>query len=96
MKPHQERDPLPKREQKRLIKLTPAQRKKERNEKAHFGIHVANLAVLRGLGRGLQGARTVNRSKDAFRNLPSTKNPFIKQNPFVKPKMLMKKRKKYT
>tara|TARA_X000001382_G_scaffold128236_2_gene117481 strand:- start:2202 stop:2498 length:297 start_codon:yes stop_codon:yes gene_type:complete len=94
-KPMMERDPFSKREQKRLIKLTPEQRKKERNEKAHFGIHVANLAVLRGLGRGLQGARTVNRSKDAFRNLPSTKNPFIKQNPFVKPKMLKNKRKKY-
>jgi len=88
-----ERDPVNMREQKRLIKLTPAQRKKERNEKAHFGIHVANVAVLRGLGRGLSGAKTASRSKDAFKNLPSTKNPFIKQNPFVKPKMLKKKRK---
>lgn len=88
-KPMMERDPFSKREQKRLVKLTPKQRKKERNEKAHFGIHVANVAVLRGLGRGLQGTRTVSRSKDAFKNLPSTKNPF------VKPRMLANKKKKY-
>jgi len=30
-----ERDPFSKREQKRMIKLTPEQRKKERNEKAY-------------------------------------------------------------
>ena len=66
-----ERDPLNMREQKRLIKLTPAQRKKERNEKAHFGIHVANIAVMRGLGRGLSGgARAVSRSRNV------TANPF--------------------
>ena len=88
-KPMMERDPFSKREQKRMIKLTPEQRKKERNEKAHFGIHVANVAVLRSLGRASQGTRAVSRSKDAFKNLPSTKNPF------VKPRMLKNKRKKY-
>lgn len=69
-KPKMERDPLSKREQKRMIKLTPAQRKKERNEKAHFGIHVANVAALRGLGGGLRGAKAVSRARNV------TANPF--------------------
>ena len=83
-----ERDLLPKREQKRMIKLTPAQRKKERDEKHEFGLMTANLALLRSFSRGAQGL-PVKRTPNAFRNLPSTKNPFIK------PKMLVKKRKKY-
>ena len=70
IKPMMERDPFPKREQKRIIKLTPAQRKKERGEKAHFGIHVANVAALRGLGGGLRGAKAVSRSRNV------TANPF--------------------
>ena len=70
IKPMMERDPFPKREQKRMIKLTPAQRKKERSEKAHFGIHVANVAALRGLGGGLRGAKAASRSRNV------TANPF--------------------
>ena len=42
--------------------------KKERNEKAHFGINVANIAALRGLGRGLSGARAVSRSRNITAN----------------------------
>jgi polyhydroxyalkanoate synthesis regulator phasin len=63
-KPRQERDPFPKREQQRMIKLTPEQRKKERNEKAHFGIHVANVAVLRGLGRATSGVKAASRARN--------------------------------
>jgi len=88
LKPKMERDPLPKREQKRLIKLTPAQRKQERKDKTDFALMTANLALLRSFSRGAQGL-PVQRTPNAFRNLPSTKNPFIK------PKMLVKKRKKY-
>ena len=67
-KPRMERDPFPKREQKRLMKLTPAQRQKERNEKAHFGIHVANLAVLRGLGRATSGVKAASRARNIHAN----------------------------
>ena len=87
-KPKMERDPLPKREQKRLIKLTPEQRKQERKDKTDFALMTGNLALLRSFSRGAQGL-PVKRTPNAFRNLPSTKNPFIK------PKMLVKKRKKY-
>ena len=93
-KPKMERDPLPKREQKRLIKLTPEQRKQERKDKTDFALMTANLALLRSFSRGAQGL-PVKRTPNAFKNLPSTKNPFTKQNPFVKPKMLKNKRKKY-
>ena len=93
-KPMMERDPFSKREQKRLIKLTPEQRKQERKDKTDFALMTANLALLRSFSRGAQGL-PVKRTPNAFKNLPSTKNPFIKQNPFVKPKMLKNKRKKY-
>ena len=89
-KPRMERDPFPKREQKRLIKLTPEQRQKERNEKAHFGIHIANIAVLRGLGRGLQGAKAASRARNIHAN-PFKNKEILKQ--FQKPRMLKNKRK---
>lgn len=77
-KPRMERDPFPKREQKRLIKLTPAQRKKEINEKQHLAVHVASLATLKGLGRGLQGARAVTRGRNIHAN-PFKNKEILKQ-----------------
>ena len=89
-KPKMERDPLPKREQKRMIKLTPAQRKKERDEKHEFGLMTANLSVLGTFSRGAQGLRAVSRARNV------TANPFKSNiNKIMKPKMLRKKRKKY-
>ena len=67
-KPRQERDPYPKREQERLIKLTPAQRKKEIIEKQHLAVHVASLATVRGLCGGLRGARAVSRARKIHDN----------------------------
>jgi len=77
-KPRQERDPYPKREQERLMKLTSAQRKKEINEKQHFAVHAANLAALRGLGGGLRTARTVSRARNIHAN-PFKNKEILKQ-----------------
>ena len=89
-KPMMERDPFSKREQKRLIKLTPAQRKKERDEKHHFALMTANLGILGTFSRGAQGLRAVSRARNI------TANPFKSNiNKIMKPKMLRNKRKNY-
>ena len=76
-KPRMERDPFPKREQKRLMKLTPKQRQKERKEKAHFMIEAVALRGIGGLAaRGLRLAKGVKAARRA-RNIHA--NPFKEQ-----------------